>query len=166
MCCCENSGNFEYNVWKNKNREDSLVTVLRRATFFGEDTHFCCFSLGEGPRDVTECKKKWTDIRGGTFSKVMRNSMQTGNEPPEELSKVEQAVYDEYTAHGSYIPDGIPGGIESLVRICPPPPSTCSLVFVQMLNLSRVCAFPMPRGIKFGLMCCRLMRRKFKRGTK
>ncbi len=83
--------------------------------------HFCSFSLGEGPRDVTECKKKWTDIRGSTFTKVTRNSTQTGNEPPEELSKVEQAVYDEYTAHGSYIPDGIPGGIESLVRIGPPP---------------------------------------------
>ncbi len=93
------------------------------------------FSLGEGLRDVSECKKKWTDIRGSTFTKVMRNSTQTGIEPPEELTKVEQAVYDEYTAHCSYIPDGIPGGIESLVRFGPLAPlSTCSIVFVHIMH--------------------------------
>ncbi len=134
--------------------------------FFGEDTHFCSFSLGEGPRDVTECKKKWMDIRGGTFTKVTRNSMQTGNEPPEELSKVEQAVYDEYTSHGSYIPDGIPGGIESLVRIGPLPFCTCSLVFVQTF-VACLCLAPAPRKqLWVGVLCCRLMRRKFKHVTK
>ncbi len=79
------------------------------------------FSQGQGKRDVAECKVKYRDLQKDAFGKRTRNATATGNEPPEVLTKNEEAILADHNAEGSHLADGIPGGVESLVSCQPPP---------------------------------------------
>ncbi len=83
--------------------------------------NLCVFcSQGQGKREVAECKVKYRDLRKEAFGKRTRNATATGNEPPEVLTKNEEAILADHDAEGSHLADGIPGGVESLVSCQPP----------------------------------------------
>ena len=92
------------------------------------------FSQGQGKREVAECKVKYRDLQKEAFGKRTRNATATGNEPPEVLTKNEEAILADHDAEGSHLADGIPGRVESLVSCRPPPflTHTSPLLYVRV----------------------------------
>ncbi len=97
---------------------------------------FC--SQGQGKREVAECKVKYHDLRKEAFQKRTTNATATGNEPPEVLTKNEEAVLADHDAEGSHLADGIPGGVESLVSCLSTPPFFAD-THIPFLSVIYVC---------------------------